>query len=95
MSVFTTERGRVSAARVFLLGPLVVVLWLALTGAHRDEIVWTTLQTLALALIAWAAGPRVAQYFPGILSGLFSGLRRPSADAAAEADTGITPEGGT
>ena len=65
MSVFRDEKGNVSMARV------AVAYWLALCGyavaaalhgARPDNAVWAVLSGVAVALVSWAAGPRIAQY---------------------------------
>ena len=62
MSFLNDERGTRSSARLALWVTLTITLGLILVGAERAEVVWHLLETVVLALIGWAGGPRVFQY---------------------------------
>jgi|TARA_R110000824_G_scaffold16016_4_gene66895 hypothetical protein len=77
--VLTDEKGSLSAARTFLLGSLVF------TGALivLDSTVWevpgtayTLLGSLVVGLVAWAGGPRVAQYVAPQIGAVASGIAK-------------------
>lgn len=61
MSILRDEKNKLSAARVFLavwLANGIGYLWLG----HPDNASLAFLSGVALPLICWAAGPRIAQY---------------------------------
>lgn len=60
MSLFRDEKGDVSAARVYLAAWLVVIAVAA--WVHPAEAFWGVAVSVALGLISWAAGARIAQY---------------------------------
>ena len=75
--IFCDERGKPSAARIFLATTM------AFTGLIivLDSIVWDVpepayalLGSLAIGLLAWTAGPRVAQYLGPQVAGVASGI---------------------
>ena len=82
--MLTDERGTLSAARTFLFGSLVftgtiIVLDSLLLGV--PEIAYTLLGSLNVGLLAWAGGPRVAQYLApqmgAVASGIAKAVKRP------------------
>ena len=82
--ILTDERGTLSAARTFLFGSLVftgtiIVLDSLLLGV--PEIAYTLLGSLNVGLLAWAGGPRVAQYLApqmgAVASGIAKAVKRP------------------
>jgi len=75
--ILTDERGNLSAARTFLFGSL------AFTGTLivLDSMVWDVpepayalLGSLVIGLVAWAGGPRVAQYLAPQVGAVASGI---------------------
>lgn len=60
MSLFRDEKGEVSAARVYLAAWLCVISVAA--WVHPAEAFWGVAVSVALGLISWAAGARIAQY---------------------------------
>ncbi len=66
MSLLRDEQGNRSSARVLLGVTLTFTLGLiALASYARLDVpgpVWPLLTSIIIALVAWAAGPRVAQY---------------------------------
>ena len=82
--IFCDERGKPSAARIFLATTM------AFTGLIivLDSIVWDVpepayalLGSLGIGLLAWTAGPRIAQYIgpgiAGVAKGIGSAVRQP------------------
>jgi len=77
--MLTDERGTLSAARTFLFGSLVftgtiIVLDSLLLGV--PEIAYTLLGSLNVGLLAWAGGPRVAQYLAPQIGAVASGIAK-------------------
>jgi len=76
--ILKDERGSLSAARIFLFVSLVF------TGAVivADSLLWATVPnaayalmgTLGTGLLAWAAGPRIAQHFGPQIGAIASGI---------------------
>ena len=76
--ILKDERGSLSAARIFLFVSLVF------TGAIivADSLLWATVPnaayalmgTLGTGLLAWAAGPRIAQYILPQIGAVTSGI---------------------
>ena len=76
--ILKDERGSLSAARIFLFVSLVF------TGAIivADSLLWATVPnaayalmgTLGTGLLAWAAGPRIAQHFGPQIGAIASGI---------------------
>ena len=76
--ILKDERGSLSAARTFLFVSLVF------TGAVivADSLLWATVPnaayalmgTLGTGLLAWAAGPRIAQHFGPQIGAVASGI---------------------
>jgi len=75
--ILTDERGNLSAARTFLFGSL------AFTGTLivLDSMIWDVpepayvlLGSLVIGLVAWAGGPRVAQYLAPQVGAVASGI---------------------
>lgn len=61
--LFSDEQGKISSARVLLttwLGVIAVAAW-----TSPEEPFWPVAGSIALGLLGWAAGPRIASYlFP-------------------------------
>ena len=84
IEIVKDERGSLSAARVFLAVSLVftgVIIVLDSTVWEVPESVYSLLGGLAVGLVAWAGGPRVAQYLgpqvAGVASGIAKAIQRP------------------
>jgi len=84
IEIVKDERGSLSAARVFLAISLVftgVIIVLDSTVWEVPESVYSLLGGLAIGLVAWAGGPRVAQYLgpqvAGVASGIAQAIRGP------------------
>ena len=77
IEIVKDERGSLSAARVFLAVSLVftgVIIVLDSTVCEVPESVYSLLGGLAVGLVAWAGGPRVAQYLGPQVAGVASGI---------------------
>jgi len=77
--ILTDERGSLSSARTFLLASLVfsgMLIVLDSTIWDVPEVVYTLLGSLDIGLLAWAGGPRVAQYLGPQVAGVASGIAR-------------------
>jgi len=77
IEIVKDERGSLSAARVFLAASLVftgVIIVLDSTVWDVPEAVYSLLGGLAVGLVAWAGGPRVAQYLGPQVAGVASGI---------------------
>ena len=77
IDIVKDERGSLSAARVFLAASLVftgVIIVLDSTVWDVPEAVYSLLGGLAVGLVAWAGGPRVAQYLGPQVAGVASGI---------------------
>jgi len=75
--ILTDERGSLSSARTFLLASLVfsgMLIILDSTFLEVPEVVYTLLGSLDIGLLAWAGGPRVAQYLGPQVAGVASGI---------------------
>jgi len=75
--ILRDERGVPSAARTFLFASLVftaVLIVLDSTIWTVPESVYTLLGSLDIGLLAWAAGPRVAQYLGPQVGAVASGI---------------------
>ena len=77
--ILTDERGSLSAARTFLFGSLVftgtiIVLDSIMLGV--PEIAYTLLGSLNVGLVAWAGGPRMAQYLAPQIGAVASGIAK-------------------
>ena len=77
--ILTDERGNLSAARTFLFGSL------AFTGTLivLDSMIWDVpepayalLGSLVIGLVAWAGGPRVAQYLAPQIGSVAAGIAK-------------------
>ena len=84
IEIVKDERGSLSAARVFLAISLVftgVIIVLDSIVWEVPESVYSLLGGLAIGLVAWAGGPRVAQYLgpqvAGVASGIAQAIRGP------------------
>ena len=77
--ILTDERGSLSSARTFLLASLVfsgILIVLDSTIWEVPEVIYTLLGSLDIGLLAWAGGPRVAQYLGPQVAGVASGIAR-------------------
>lgn len=86
MTTFHDERGQRSAARVLLVSALVYeALYLGVWGRDSDTlgVVVTFFTALDMALVTWAAGPRIAQYLGPQAGAIVQGV---AASAKALAD---------
>ena len=75
--ILRDERGSLSAARTFLLASLIftaVLIVLDSTVWTVPESVDTLLGSLDIGLLAWAGGPRVAQYLAPQVGAVASGI---------------------
>ena len=69
--IWTDEKGHPSSARVLLwLWTVVItgVIVAHLTGVVFDQDLWPFMQTVWLALVGWAGGPRVMEYLTGAVT---------------------------
>lgn len=78
-SVFQDEQGSWSFARVALAIVLINILALVwYTVRHQtytvDNAVWTVLTSLAMGLMTWSGGARIAQYISGPVSGIATAI---------------------
>jgi hypothetical protein len=62
MTLFRDERGNLSAARILLTAWLSLAAGIVIFRPTAENAVLALLSGIALPLIAWAAGPRIAQY---------------------------------
>lgn len=60
MGVFTDEKGRLSAARVFFAAWTLIVCWAA--WHNPAPAFWPLAASVMIGLLSWAAGPRIAEY---------------------------------
>ena len=77
--ILTDERGSLSSARTFLLASLLfsgALIVLDSTFWDVPEVVYTLLGSLDIGLLAWAGGPRVAQYLGPQVAGVASGIAK-------------------
>ena len=77
IEIVKDERGSLSAARVFLAASLIftgAIIVLDSTLWDVPEAVYSLLGGLAVGLVAWAGGPRVAQYLGPQVAGVASGI---------------------
>jgi hypothetical protein len=77
--ILIDERGTVSAARTFLLGVLLftgTIIVLDSIILAVPEIAYTLLGSLNVGLLAWAGGPRVAQYLAPQIGAVASGIAK-------------------
>jgi hypothetical protein len=75
--ILKDERGSFSAARTFLFGSLVftgTIIVLDSIILAVPEIAYTLLGSLNVGLVAWAGGPRVAQYLAPQIGAVASGI---------------------
>ena len=75
--ILKDERGSFSAARTFLFGSLVftgTIIVLDSLMLAVPEIAYTLLGSLNVGLVAWAGGPRVAQYLAPQIGAVASGI---------------------
>ena len=77
--ILSDERGTVSAARTFLLGVLLftgAIIVLDSLILEVPEIAYTLLGSLNVGLLAWAGGPRVAQYLAPQIGYVAAGIAK-------------------
>ena len=77
--ILTDERGSLSSARTFLLASLVfsgMLIVLDSTIWEVPEVIYTLLGSLDIGLLAWAGGPRVAQYLAPQIGAAAAGIAK-------------------
>ena len=77
LEILKDERGSLSSARTFLLASLMfsgALIILDSTLWEVPEVVYTLLGSLDMGLLAWAGGPRIAQYLGPQVAGVASGI---------------------
>ena len=77
--ILRDERGSLSAARSFLLGTLLFTGALIVLDSmlwEVPEVVYTLLGSLGMGLLAWAGGPRVAQYLGPQIGAVTAGIAK-------------------
>jgi len=77
--ILVDERGAVSAARTFRLGVLLftgTIIVLDSIILAVPEIAYTLLGSLNVGLLAWAGGPRVAQYLAPQIGSVAAGIAK-------------------
>ena len=77
--ILADERGNPSAARTFLFGSLVftgTIIVLDSVMLAVPEIAYTLLGSLNVGLLAWAGGPRVAQYLAPQIGAVAAGIAK-------------------
>ena len=94
--ILTDERGSLSSARTFLLASLLfsgALIVLDSTFWDVPEVVYTLLGSLDIGLLAWAGGPRVAQYLgpqvAGVASGIAKAVKAPRRPDLLDSDAGF------
>lgn len=85
LGLFRDERGSKSLARHALVFVLLLIAGLAIYEAYDpthaiNNTIWATLSSIALGLIGWCAGPRIASYLlpqvGSVAIGVGSAIRR-------------------
>ena len=78
LQILADEKGKLSAARVLLTASLaftaVLIVFDAILWATVPNAAYALLGTIFTGLLAWAAGPRIAQYFGPQLGSIASGI---------------------
>ena len=77
--ILRDERGSLSAARSFLLGALLFTGALIVLDSmiwDVPEVVYTLLGSIGMGLLAWAGGPRVAQYLGPQIGAVTAGIAK-------------------
>ena len=77
--ILKDERGSFSAARTFLFGSLVftgTIIVLDSLVLAVPEIAYTLMGSLNVGLLAWAGGPRVAQYLAPQIGSVAAGIAK-------------------
>tara|TARA_R110000824_G_scaffold105203_1_gene249026 strand:- start:43 stop:360 length:318 start_codon:yes stop_codon:yes gene_type:complete len=77
--ILRDERGSLSAARSFLLGTLLFTGALIVLDSmlwEVPEVVYTLLGSIGMGLLAWAGGPRVAQYLGPQIGAVTAGIAK-------------------
>ena len=76
--ILCDERGKLSAARVLLLGCLiftgVLILFDSALWGDVSNAVYALLGTVFTGLLAWSAGPRIAQYILPQIGAIAQGI---------------------
>ena len=76
--ILKDERGSLSAARIFLFVSLVftaaVIVFDSLLWATVPNAAYALMGTIFTGLLAWAAGPRIAQHFGPQIGAIASGI---------------------
>ena len=78
LEILADEKGKLSAARVLLVCCLgftaVLIVFDSILWATVENAVYALLGTIFTGLLAWTAGPRIAQYLGPQISGVASGI---------------------
>jgi len=77
--ILRDERGSLSAARIFLVCTLVFIGTLIVLDStiwNVPEVVYTLLGSIGMGLLAWAGGPRVAQYLGPQIGAVTAGIAK-------------------
>ena len=92
--ILRDERGTPSAARTFLFGSLMFTGTLIVFDStiwDVPEPAYVLLGSLVVGLLAWAGGPRVAQYLApqmgAVASGIAKAVKRPSQPSLLDNDS--------
>ena len=76
--ILADEKGKLSAARVLLVATLaftaVIIIADSLLWADVPNAAYALLGTIFTGLLAWTAGPRIAQYFGPQIGAIASGI---------------------
>jgi hypothetical protein len=76
--ILADEKGKLSAARVLLVATLaftaVIIVADSLLWAEVPNAAYALMGTIFTGLLAWTAGPRIAQYFGPQLGAIASGI---------------------
>ena len=96
MSLFTDERGNVSSARVsFWVALLFTLLLIALDSTvpwvDVPGAAYALLGSICTGVLAWAAGPRIAQYVGPQIAGVAAGIASAARGARQRTPEDIEP----
>jgi len=78
LQILSDERGKLSAARVLLSGCLLftgfLILFDTVLWGDVSNAIYALLGTVFTGLLAWSAGPRIAQYLLPQIGGVAQGI---------------------